>query len=167
MANESVHEKLKRVRKPHVHITYEVYKGDAIEVKELPFVMGILGDYAGDTKLEPMKSREFTDIDRDNFNQVMSKLSPTLNMRVENTLAGDGSEMPVQLKFKSMEDFSPGRVVEQVPALQKLLEARNKLRDLASTVDRIDGAEQLLTDILKDTDRMKGLAGAAEEAPKS
>ena len=167
MANESVHEKLKRVRKPHVHITYEVYKGDAIEVKELPFVMGILGDYAGDTKLEPMKSREFTDIDRDNFNTVMTKLSPTLNMRVENTLAGDGSEMPVQLKFKSMEDFSPGRVVEQVPALQKLLEARNKLRDLASTVDRIDGAEQLLTDILKDTDKVKTLAGPAEDAPKS
>lgn len=166
MANESIHAKLSRVRKPHVHISYEVETGGALEVKELPFVLGLLGDYAGDTKLEPLKKREFTDIDRDNFNQVMSKIAPTLNVRVENTLAGDGSEMALALKFNELEDFSPGRVVEQVPALQKLLEARNKLRDLASTVDRIDGAEELLSDILKDAEKVKNLAGASE-SPKS
>ena len=166
MANESIHDKLSRVRKPHVHISYKVETGGAMEVKELPFVLGLLGDYAGDTKLEPLKKREFTDIDRDNFNQVMSKISPSLNMRVENTLAGDGSEMAISMKFNELEDFSPGRVVQQVPALQKLLEARNKLRDLASTVDRIEGGEELLAEILKDAEKVKNLAGGAEP-PKS
>jgi type VI secretion system protein ImpB len=162
MGKESIHEKLKRVRKPHVHITYEVFTNGAQEVKELPFVLGLMGDYAGDTKQKPLKDRKFLEIDRDNFNDIMKRINPSLKFRVENTLAGDGSEMPVQLKFENIKDFEPGAVVQQVPALRELLEVRNKLRDLASTVDRIDGAEELLADILKDADKVKGLAGGAE-----
>ena len=162
MGKESIHEKLKRVRKPHVHITYEVFTNGAQEVKELPFVLGLMGDYAGDTKQKALKDRKFLEIDRDNFNDIMKRINPTLKFRVENTLAGDGSEMPIQLKFENIKDFEPGAVVDQVPALRELLEVRNKLRDLASTVDRIDGAEELLADILKDADKVKGLAGGAE-----
>jgi type VI secretion system protein ImpB len=159
---ESIHKKLERVRKPHVHITYEVYTGDAMEVKELPFVMGIMGDYAGDTKMKPLNQRKFLEIDRDNINDVMKRIGPTLNFRAENTLAGDGSEMAVSLKFESMKDFEPGRVVDQVPALKQLLDVRNKLRDLASTAEKIDGAEDLLAEILKDADKVKTIAGQKE-----
>jgi type VI secretion system protein ImpB len=159
MGKESIHQKLSRVRKPHVHITYEVETGGAMEVKELPFVLGITGDYAGDTKLKPLKDRKFLEIDRDNINEVMKRIGPTLKFKVANTLAGDGSEMAVSLKFESMKDFEPGQVVEQVPALKQLLEVRNKLRDLKSTVDRIDGSEELLAEILKDAEKIKGLSG--------
>jgi type VI secretion system protein ImpB len=159
MGKESIHEKLKRVRKPHVHISYEVFIGDAMEVKELPFVLGVMGDYAGDTKQKDLKDRKFLEIDRDNFNDIMKRVNPSLKFRVENTLAGDDSELPVELKFESMKDFEPGRVVEQVKPLKELLDIRNKLRDLASTVDRIDGAEKLLSEILKDAEKVKELSG--------
>src|ERR1051325_2279759 len=109
---ESVHRKLERVRKPRVHITYEVEIGDAQEVKELPFVVGVMGDFSGDpTKpLKPLKDRKFTTIDRDNFNEVMANMNPGLNLRVENTLAGDGTEFAASLAFNSIEDFEPARV---------------------------------------------------------
>src|SRR5437763_8849555 len=104
MASESTHDKLKRVRKPHVHITYEVFKPDGgMEVRELPFVVGVLGDFSGDSTqpLKPLRDREFVQIDRDNFDAVMKRMTPGLNLRVENTLAGDGTEMPLSLKFES------------------------------------------------------------------
>lgn len=156
---DSIHDKLKRVRKPHVHITYEVEIGDAMEVRELPFVLGIMGDYAGDTKLKPLSKREFLEIDRDNINEIMKRIGPTLKFRVKNTLQEDGGEMAVDLKFESVKDFEPGAVVDQVPALKQLLDVRNKLRELAGTVDRIDGAEDLISEILKDADKVKGLGG--------
>jgi type VI secretion system protein ImpB len=164
---ESIHQKLSRVRKPHVHITYEVEKGDALEVKELPFVLGIMGDYAGDTAQPDLEDRKFVEIDRDNINQVMSRIGPSLNFRVENTLSDDNSEMSVELKFNSLEDFEPGRVVEQVPALSKLLELRNKLRDLKSYVEKSKGGEQLLEQILQDVDKVKTLAGPSNPESNS
>ncbi|MCA9170448.1 MAG: type VI secretion system contractile sheath small subunit, partial [Planctomycetales bacterium] len=105
----SVHDKLKRVRKPRVHITYEVETEGAVEEKELPFVVGVIGDFSGHptAKLKPLKDRKFVNIDRDNINDVMKQMTPGLNLRVENTLKDDGSEMPVQLKFESMDDFDP------------------------------------------------------------
>lgn len=165
---ESVHQKLSRVRKPHVHITYEVEKGDALEVKELPFVVGMMGDYAGDTPQPDLEDRKFIEVDRDNIDQIMSRIGPSLNFRCENTLAGDNSEVAVQLQFKSMEDFEPGQVVQQVPALQKLLDLRNKLRDLKSYVEKSKGGEQLLEQILQDMDKVRSLAGTpADDASKS
>ncbi|MCA9133065.1 MAG: type VI secretion system contractile sheath small subunit, partial [Planctomycetales bacterium] len=91
----SVHGKLSRVRKPRVHITYDVEVGDAMEKRELPFVMGVLGDFSGQptSKLQPLRERKFVQIDRDNINDVLKKMTPGLNLRVENTLAGDGSEL--------------------------------------------------------------------------
>jgi type VI secretion system protein ImpB len=158
---ESIHEKLKRVRKPRVHITYEVETEGAEILRELPFVVGILGDFSGDPTepLRPLSERKFIQIDRDNFNDVMARMTPGLNIRVANKLADDGSEMAVALKFNSIEDFEPGRVAEQVPALKALLETRNKLRDLMSKVDRSEQLENLLEQILKNEGELKSLSG--------
>lgn len=159
---ESIHEKLKRVRKPHVHITYEVETEGAVVQKELPFVVGVVGDFSGNAPTQPLKKleeRKFISIDRDNFNEIMAKMTPGINFRVENTLKGDGSEMAVQLTFNSMEDFEPGRVVGQIDPLRKLLETRNKLRDLLSNVDRSDSLEAELEKILQNTEAIQSLAG--------
>lgn len=147
----SVHEKLERVRKPRVHIKYEVETEGAMVVKELPFVVGVLGDFSGNPTqpLKPFGERKFVQIDRDNFDDVMRRMTPGLVMSVENTLKNDGTELPVSLKFESMDDFEPGSVVNQVPALKALLDARNELRDLMSKADRSEELERLLEDILQ------------------
>ncbi|MBB5690630.1 type VI secretion system contractile sheath small subunit [Roseomonas alkaliterrae] len=156
----SVHDKLARVRKPRVHITYEVETEGAQIERELPFVMGIMGDFAGDPSepLRPLAERKFVQIDRDNFNDVMARIQPGLNIRVKNTLAGDDSEMAVSLKFRSIEDFEPARVAEQVPALKAMLETRAKLRDLMSKVDRSDELEGLLEQVLQDKEKLDKLS---------
>ena len=158
---ESIHEKLKRVRKPRVHITYEVETEGAEILRELPFVVGIMGDFSGDPTqpLRSLNERKFIQIDRDNFNEVMTRMTPGLNLRVENKLAEDGSEMAVALKFNAIEDFEPARVAEQVPALKALIETRNKLRDLMSKVDRSEELEGLLEQILTNESELKSLSG--------
>jgi type VI secretion system protein ImpB len=171
---ESIHDKLERVRKPRVHITYQVETEGAVVEKELPFVVGVLGDFSGNptAPLKPLRDRKFIQIDRDNFNEVMARMTPGLNLRVANTLKGDGSEMAVQLKFQSMEDFEPGNIVRQVEPLRKLLETRNKLRDLLTKIDRSEDLESLLDRILQSNEDLKKLssdlgasapAGATEE----
>lgn len=157
---ESIQHKLDRVRKPRVHITYDVEIGDAMEKRELPFVMGVLGDFSGNPTepLKPLRDRKFIQIDRDNFNDVMKRMTPGLNMRVENTLKGDNSEMAVQMKFNSIEDFEPGRVVDQIPALKKLMETRNKLRDLMTKIDVSPELENVLEQVLENTDDLKKLS---------
>lgn len=156
---DSVHEKLKRVRKPRVHITYDVETEGAVEVKELPFVVGVLGDFSGDPteELKPLRDRKFIQIDRENFDQVMRRLSPGLKLRVENTMKGDGSEMPVSLRFDSMEDFEPGRIVQQVEPLRRLMETRNKLRDLMAKADSSEKLENLLEQVLQNDEQLDGL----------
>lgn len=157
---QSVHGKLSRVRKPRVHISYEVETGGAMVQKELPFVMGVMGDFSGDptSDLKPLRDRKFVQIDRDNFNDVMNRMTPGLNLKVENTLAGDGSEMAVNLEFKSMDDFEPGKVAKQVEPLAKLLETRDKLRDLLTKIDRSEDLEEILEKVMKDPDQVKQLA---------
>ena len=155
---ESTHDKLKRVRKPHVHITYEVYKPDGgTEIRELPFVVGVMGDFSGNptVPLKPLRDRQFVSIDRDNFNEVMRNMTPGLNLKVENTLAGDGTELPVNLKFESMDDFTPARVAEQVPALKKLLETREQLKSLLAKADNSAKLEGLLEQILTNGEEIK------------
>ena len=158
--SDSIHDKLKRVRKPRVHITYDVETGGAEQTKELPFVMGVMGDYSGDNtdNKKSLKERKFVSIDRDNFNQVMGNINPTVSMKVENTLAGDDSEMAVDLSFKHMDDFDPTAIVNQVEPLKQLLEARNKLRDLMSKADRSEELESILEDILQNTDKVASIS---------
>lgn len=162
--SSSVHKKLNRVRKPRVHITYEVETEGAVEQKELPFVVGIMGDFSGNPTepLKPLKDRKFINIDRDNFDDVMKRMTPGLDLRVENTLKGDGSELALQLKFESMEDFEPAKVADQVEPLKKLIATRDKLRDLLAKVDRSEELESLLEKVLQnssDLDQLKSELG--------
>jgi type VI secretion system protein ImpB len=158
--SRSIHEDLERVRKPRVHIKYQVETDGALIERELPFVVGVMGDFSGNPTAPKtaLKDRKFINIDQDNFDSVMERIGPELNIKVTNTLKGDGSEMPVSVKFKSMDDFEPARVAEQVPALKKLIDARNKLRDLMSKVDRSDELEGLLEEVLQKEDQLKRLA---------
>ena len=158
---DSIHDKLKRVRKPRVHISYDVEKNGAVEKKELPFVMGVMGDYSGDNTEDKksLKDRKFSQIDRDNFNEVMGNISPQVNMKVENTLEGDDSEMSVDLKFKNMEDFEPQNIVQNVDPLKKLMDTRNKLRDLLTKADRSEDLENILEEVLGNTDALASLQG--------
>jgi type VI secretion system protein ImpB len=157
----SIHDKLERVRKPRVHITYDVETGDAMVQKELPFVVGVMGDFSGDPTepLKPLKDRKFIQIDRDNFNEVLARMTPGVKMKVDNTLAGDDSQMAVELKFKSMDDFEPGKIVDQVEPLRKLMETRNKLRDLMTKVDRSEDLESLLEQVLQNQEDITRMAG--------
>lgn len=162
---ESQQKKLNRVRKPRVHITYDVEVGDAVVKKELPFVMGIMGDFSGNPpernkKLGKLSERKFVNIDRDNFNDVLSKINPELHMKVENTLTGEG-EISVDLDFESMSDFEPGQVVEKVPALKKLKDSRDKLRDLLTNIDKSEDLEAKFEEILQDSSKIQQLAGEA------
>jgi len=156
----SIHDKLERVRKPRVHIKYQVETDGAVIEKELPFVVGVMGDFSGNptTPKASLKERKFINIDQDNFDQVMTRIAPELNLKVANTLKDDGSQMAVGLKFRSMDDFEPARVAEQVPALKKLIDTRNKLRDLMSKVDRSDELESLLEQVLQKEEELKRLS---------
>ncbi|MEC4592366.1 type VI secretion system contractile sheath small subunit [Nitrospirillum amazonense] len=167
----SVHDKLERVRKPRVHIKYEVETDGAMVEKELPFVVGVLGDFSGDPTddLKPLKDRKFIQIDRDNFNEILARMKPSLSLHVRNELEDDGSEMAVELKFSSLEDMEPGQIVRQVPALRKLLETRNQLRDLLTKADRSTQLEDLLESILQDDTQLRKLSqqlGATAEEVK-
>jgi type VI secretion system protein ImpB len=157
----SIHDKLNRVRKPRVHITYDVETEGAQIERELPFVVGVMGDFSGDptSPLRPMADRKFIQIDRDNFNDVMANMNPGLKLRVDNKLSETGGEMAVDLKFNSLDDFEPARVAAQVPALRALMETRAKLRDLASKVDRSEELENLLEQVLKNETELKSLQG--------
>lgn len=158
---DSIHDKLKRVRKPRVHITYDLETNGTREEKEIPFVMGVMGDYSGDNTegKKALKDRKFASIDSENFNDLMSKVSPELRLKVENTLENDGSEMALNLAFNSMEDFEPQRLVEQVEPLKHLLDTRNKLRDLLTKADRSEDLEKVLEDVLSNTAALNSLSG--------
>ena len=160
----SIHEKLNRVRRPRVHITYEVETEGAQIVRELPFVVGVLGDFSGDPAqpLRPLGERKFVQIDRDNFDEVMQRLAPGLKLNVDNKLGADDSNMAINLQFSSIEDFEPGRVLDQVPALRALLETRNRLRDLMSKADRSEELEVLLEQVLKNPGDLAAIAGALD-----
>ena len=161
MGSESTQKKLSRVRKPRVHIEYEVFTNGAMEKKELPFIAGVMGDFSGDPteKLDAIRDREFVNIDRDNFDQVMKKMNAGLNLRVNNTIANDDSEVAVQLKFEKLDDFSPAAVADQVPQLKQLLETRDKLRDLLVKIDGSTDLEEILEEAIKSTDGLTKLKG--------
>jgi len=156
----SIHDKLKRVRKPRVHITYDVETEGAAVKKELPFVVGVMGDFSGDNTeaLKPLKDRRFVQIDRENFNDVLKRMSPSLKLLVDNTLNDDGSEFEVKLNFKSIDDFEPAAVVNQVEPLRKLMETRNKLRDLMTKIDRSEELENVLEEVLSNTASLDTIA---------
>jgi type VI secretion system protein ImpB len=157
---ESTQQKLSRVRTPRVHITYEVETGGAIQMVELPFVVAVFGDFSGepDEPLPKVKERKLIEIDRDNFDKVLAGMKPRIAFTVEDTLAGDGSSTNVELRFKSLDDFHPDNVVKQVETLRKLVEARKRLSDLVSKMDGNDRLEDLLTEVINNSDSQKQLS---------
>jgi type VI secretion system protein ImpB len=167
---ESLQHKIDRVRPPRVQITYDVEVGGAIELKELPFVIGVMGDFTGkpEEPLPAFKNRKFVEVDPDNFNQVLAGMKPRLAYTVDNKMQDDGSKMGVELKFNSIEDFEPDNIVQQVDPLRKLVEARQKLADLRSKMDGNEKLETMLEDIISDAGKQKELSdqlglGAKEE----
>lgn len=167
---ESIHDRLKRVRAPRVNIEYKVEVGDAIEMKELPFVMGILGDFTGhpDEPLERLKDRKFTEINPDNFDEVLANMKPHLAFRVDNKLSDDpdAGQLGVDLRFQELDDFDPDRVAQQIPAIRKLLELRQELADVRGSLQGNDKLEEILQATLTDTDalaRIKDELGSEED----
>ncbi|SEA18335.1 type VI secretion system contractile sheath small subunit [Alkalimonas amylolytica] len=163
---ESIHSKLSRVRKPRVHITYDVETEGAVVQKELPFVVGVMGDFAGQNTdaLKPLKDRRFVQVDRDNFDDVLKRMNPKLSFKVENKLTDDGSEFQVDLQFKSIHDFEPAAIVNQVEPLERLMATRNKLRDLMTKIDRSEELENILEKVLNNESDLQQLAN--ELAPE-
>lgn len=156
----SIHKTLEKVRKPRVHIKYEVETEGGSVAKELPFVIGVLGDFSGTHPVEPLaplKERQFMPIDRDNFNQVMQIIHPGLQCRIPNVLTDDDTEIPVSLQFQSLEDFEPEQLVKQIEPLNQLLDARNKLQTLLNKVDCSSELESLVENILTDQNNIKTL----------
>ena len=169
MAKASIHEKLGRVRPPRVHVTYVVEVGDAIEIKELPFVMGVLGDFTGQATepLARLRDRKFTEVTPDNFDSVLEGMKPHLAFSVENKLAEDANapQLKVDLHFKSMDDFEPQNVAKQVKPLAELMDLRTKLSNLRANLQGNDRLEEALLDAVGDQaklDKLKKELGKSE-----
>ncbi len=166
MASKSGQRFIKENRAPRVHIEYEVETYGARQKVELPFVMGVMSDLSGKSLVEKkaLDKREFVEFDIDNFDSRMDAIAPRAAFNVDNNLTDEG-QLAVDITFRNMEDFSPGRVAKQVPALAKLLEAREQLNDLMLYMDGKDGAQTLLDKVLKDPALLKALSAAP--APKT
>jgi type VI secretion system protein ImpB len=175
MASESLQHKLDRVRRPRVQITYDVETNGAMQKIALPFVVGVMADLSGQPKeaLKPLKERKFVPIDRDNFNDVLARATPRLNLKVQNRLTGEDNKLALELNFKEMDDFDPARVAGQVAPLRELLEMRQRLTQLLAKMDGNDKLEESLGQILTNTEKALALAkqmgieptAAAPEAP--
>ncbi len=157
MAKESVHKKLERVRPPRVHVTYDVEVGDAIEVKEIPFVMGVLGDFSGmpSEALPRLKDRRFVEVTPDNFDSVLESMKPHLAFSVENKLSDDAEagQIKADLNFKSLEDFEPEQVAKQIKPLKELLDLRTKLADLRGSLQGNEKLDDVLMEAVKNTEK--------------
>jgi type VI secretion system protein ImpB len=164
---DSVQKRLEKVRPPRVQLTYDVEVGDAIEQKELPFVTGVLGDFTGkqdpDKPLPKLKDRKFVNVDLDNFDDVMKGMAPKASYRVKNKLSPEGGEFAVNLEFNKLEDFRPEQVVQQVEPLRKLLDARTKLSDLRNKLAGNEKLEDILGDVMSNTDKLKKLGSEAKK----
>jgi type VI secretion system protein ImpB len=165
MANgDSVQKRLNKVRPPRVQMTYDVEIGDAIENKELPFVLGVIGDYGSNPEREQkrLKDRSFVNIDNDNFDEVLAGVAPAVQFQAPNRLTGEG-DLAVELQFRAMADFRPEAIVRQVEPLSKLLEARTKLADLRNKLAGNEKLEDILTDVLQNTEKLAALKPGGEQ----
>lgn len=172
---ESRQHTLDRVRSPRVHITYDVETGGAIQKKEIPFVVGVVGDYSGkpdpdDPDKKRFKDRKFVEIDRDNFNSVLKGMKPRLAFRVDNKLSDEDTKIPVELKFESLDDFHPEQVAKQISPVNKLVDARQKLTELLGKLDGNEKLDELLQGVINETDQLQELSkdtGGEKEGEKN
>ena len=163
--SESTQKRLNKVRPPRVQMTYDVEIGNDTASKELPFVMGVVGDFGGNSEVEKkrLKDRSFVNIDRDNFDEVMKGVEPRATYKVENTLSAEGGTFGVDLTFSSLSDFRPESVVQQVEPLRKLLEARTKLADLRNKLAGNDLLDDILSEVLGNTEKLASLRKTGKE----
>lgn len=170
MARESVHAKLERVRPPRVHVTYNVEIGNAIELKEIPFVMGVFADLSGmpEEPLPKIKDRRFVEITPDNFDSVLDSMKPRVAFSVENKLSDDpnAGKLGVDLTFRSMDDFDPENVARRVQPLKELLDLRTKLSDLVGTLQGNEKLDKLLQDVINNTDKLEQVRTEIEKEAK-
>lgn len=170
MAKESTQHKLDRVRPPRVQITYDVEVGGAIEIKELPFVMGVLGDFTGQPEqpLPKLKDRKFIEVNPDNFDTVLEAMKPHLSFAVENKLSEDANapQLKVDLRFKSLDDFDPDQVAKQVKPLKELLDLRTRLSDLRGSLQGNDKLEEALLEAVSNTEKLGKLKGEMGQGKK-
>ncbi len=161
MGRQSAQHKLDRVRPPRVQITYDVEVGGAIEIKELPFVVGVLGDFTGQPEqpLPRLKDRKFVEVDPDNFDTVLEGMKPHLSFAVENKLSdeADAPQLKVDLHFNKLEDFDPANVARQVKPLKELLDLRTRLSDLRGSLQGNDKLEEVLLDAVGNSDKLNKL----------
>ena len=161
MARESVQKKLQRVRPPRVQVTYDVEVGDAIQLKELPFVLGGLGDFTGmpSEQLPRLKDRRFVEVTGDNFDSVLESMKPHVAFAVENKLSeeSEAPQLKVDLQFKTLEDFEPEQVARQVKPLRELLDLRTKLNDLRGNLQTNEKLDALLVDAVSNTEKLNKL----------
>jgi len=164
---ESTQHKLDRVRRPRVHLTYDLEVGGATQQKELPFVVGVLADLSGKPAepLPRLRDRKFVEIDRDNFNKVLAGTKPRLAFQTDNTLEKDGSKIGIELRFQNIRDFEPEQVVRQIEPLRQLLVARERLADLLSKMDGNEKLEQVLQDVISSTETLKKLSRETGRGP--
>jgi len=169
MAKESLQKKVGRVRPPRVQITYDVQVGDAIEKRDLPFVVGVLADLSGmpEKALPPIAKRKFVAIDRDNVNDVMKKIGPRLAFKVDNRLTEDDTKLNVELRFESMDDFQPAKVAQQITPLRKLLELRNSLANLRSSLIGNEKLENLLQEVIQNQELLRQAGSEAGIRPEA
>jgi type VI secretion system protein ImpB len=162
---DSIQKRLTKVRAPRVQMTYDVEIGDALENKELPFVVGVVGDFGGNSDVEQkrLKDRKFVNIDSGNFDEVLSGVEPAARFQVTNHLAEDDSQFAVELRFRSMQDFRPESVVQQVEPLRRLLDARSKLADLRNKLAGNDRLEDILTEVLNNTDKLSSIGTQTQQ----
>jgi type VI secretion system protein ImpB len=159
MAQKSTQHRLDTLRPPRVQITYDVQTGDAIEHKELPFVVGVLGDFTGkpEQPLDPLKQRRFVEVTPDNFDAVLESMNPHLGFTVDNKLSKDGNPLKIDLRFTSLEDFEPEQVARQVKPLRELLELRTRLNDLKGTLQTNEKLDDALLEAVTNTDKLAKL----------
>ena len=168
MARESTQTKLSRVRPPRVQITYDVQVGDAIELKEIPFVLGVLGDFSGNPaeELPKLKDRKFVEVTPDNFDDVLGSMKPRLAYSVANKLADDpdAPKLKVDLSFKKLEDFEPEQVARQIKPLAELLDLRTRLADLRGSLQTNQTLDDLLQEVINSSEKMQRLRAEVQTA---
>ncbi len=154
---------LDRNRPPRVQITYDLETGGAIEKRELPLVVGIFSDLSGETRAEhALPDRRFADVDRDNFNNLLARIAPTLKLQLSDLSAkGDAAPVAAELGFSSLDDFSPLALVQQVPRLRALYENRQRLRDMLA---KLDGNAELGAELERTFAQSAG-SGSSAQSP--
>jgi type VI secretion system protein ImpB len=169
--SDSTQKKIGRIRPPRVQITYDVETGGAVEKKELPFLVGVLADLSGDRDadrpLPKLRDRKFVEVDRDNFNEVMTGIAPRISFQVPNALQNDGSNLAVSLTFAEIDDFEPVQVLKQVTGLKDLYAARQKLTDLLTKLDGNDALDRLLSEVIASSEKQDELRAVLARPDKN